>query len=55
MENTISTITTTLSPAALWEVVGNVMPFAAATTLFALGFYLVRRIMRKAKKAQGGI
>lgn len=55
MEAAVNTITETLSPTALWGQVSTIMPFAAAITLFAFGFYLVRKIMGKAKKGKGGI
>lgn len=55
MENAIGTITETLSPTALWGQVQGIMPFAASMTLFAFGFYLVRRIMSKTRKGKGGV
>ena len=55
MENVITDLTTSFSSANLWGVVGNVVPFLAITTLFALGFYLVKRILNKGKKLKGGI
>lgn len=55
MENTISTITTTITANALWETVGHVVPVALTVTLFALGFYLVRRQLKKVSKGKGGM
>lgn len=55
MSNTISTITTTVTPEALWGIVGNIVPLALVVTLFALGFYLVRRQMKKVAKGKGGM
>lgn len=55
MEAVISSITTALSAANLWAIVGNVVPFLATSVLFGLGFYLVKRILNKVKRAKGGM
>lgn len=55
MTNAISTITTTITADALWGQVGNVIPVALTVTLFALGFYLVRRQLKKVSKGKGGM
>lgn len=55
MANTISTITTTITGEALWGIVGQVVPVALIVTLFSLGFYLVRRQLKKVSKAKGGM
>lgn len=55
MEAVISSITAALSAANLWAIVGNVVPFLAISVLFGLGFYLVKRILNKVKRAKGGI
>lgn len=55
MANVVSSLTTSLSATELWGIVGNVVPFLAITTLFGLGFYLLKRIINKGKKAKGGI
>lgn len=55
MEAVISSITTTLSAANLWAIVGNVVPFLAISVLFGLGFYLVKKILNKVKRAKGGM
>lgn len=55
MEAVISSITTSLSAANLWAIVGNVVPFLAISVLFGLGFYLVKRILNKVKRAKGGM
>lgn len=55
MDSVISSLVTSLSGANLWAIVGSVVPFLAITVLFGLGFYLVKRILNKAKKAKGGI
>lgn len=55
MDAVITALNTALSADNLWGTVGSVVPFLAITTLFALGFYLVKRILNKAKRAKGGI
>lgn len=55
MEEVISSLTTSLSAANLWGVVGDVVPFLAISVLFGLGFYLVKRILNKTKRAKGGM
>lgn len=55
MDAVISSLVSSLSGANLWGIVGSVVPFLAITVLFGLGFYLVKRILNKAKKAKGGI
>ena len=51
----ITALTTALSADNLWGIVGSVVPFLAICTLFGLGFYLVKRILNKAKRAKGGM
>ncbi len=55
MEAVVTSLTTALSAANLWEIVGNVVPFLAISVLFGLGFYLVKRILNKVKRAKGGM
>lgn len=55
MEAVITSITTALSAANLWAIVGDVVPFLAISVLFGLGFYLVKRILNKVKRAKGGM
>ena len=55
MEAVISSLTSSLSAANLWGVVGSVVPFLAISVLFGLGFYLVKRVLNKTKKAKGGM
>lgn len=55
MENTVAIIADTVTPTALWGIVGNVVPIALIVTLFALGFYLVRRQLKKVSKGKGGM
>ncbi len=55
MEAVITSLTTALSAANLWSTVGTVVPFLAISVLFGLGFYLVKRILNKVKRAKGGM
>lgn len=55
MEAVVTQLTTSLSAANLWGVVGDVVPFIAISVLFGLGFYLVKRVLNKTKRAKGGI
>lgn len=55
MEAVITSLTTQLSAANLWGIVGTVVPFLAISVLFGLGFYLVKRILNKTKRAKGGM
>lgn len=55
MDAVITSLTTALSSANLWGVVGSVVPLLAISVLFGLGFYLVKRILNKTKKAKGGM
>lgn len=55
MENVIADISTTLSAANLWGIVGKIVPILGISVLFGLGYYLVKRIMNKVKRAKGGM
>lgn len=55
MENVVTQITTSLSATNLWGVVGDIVPLLAVSVLFGLGFYLVKRIINKTKRAKGGM
>lgn len=55
MNAVVSSLTTELSAANLWGIVGNAVPIISVTVLFALGFYLVRRAVKKGSKAKAGI
>lgn len=55
MDAVITSITTALSADNLWGIVGNIVPILAISVLFGLGFYLVKRILNKVKRARGGI
>lgn len=55
MESVVTSITTALSADTLWGVFGSVVPILAISVLFGLGFYLIKRILNKTKRAKGGI
>lgn len=55
MDAVITALSSALSADNLWGIVGSVVPFLAICTLFGLGFYLVKRILNKAKRAKGGM
>lgn len=55
MTNTVTAITGAVNAEALWGIVGNVVPVVLIVTLFALGFYLIRRQMKKVSKGKGGM
>lgn len=55
MAAVVASLGTELSAANLWGVVGDAVPIIGITTLFALGFYLVRRAVKKGSKAKAGI
>ena len=55
MGNVITSIGNAVSADNLWGIVGNIVPILAISVLFGLGFYLVKRIMNKIKRAKGGM
>lgn len=55
MEAVVTSLTTELSAANLWGIVGKAVPIIAVTVLFALGFWLVKRAVKKGSKAKAGI
>ena len=50
MEAVVSSITTTLSAANLWGIVGNIVPLLGIVILFALGFGLVMKLVNRLKR-----
>lgn len=55
MTAVITSLTTTLSAENLWGIVGTIVPILGISVLFGLGFYLVKRILNKVKRAKGGM
>lgn len=55
MSAVISSLTTTLSASNLWGVIGDAVPLIGVVTLVALGFFIVRRAVKKLSKGKGGM
>lgn len=55
MTNAISTLSTTVSSDALWGVFGNCIPYIGVVVLVALGFYLVRKMIKGVSKGKARI
>ena len=55
MSAVVTKLTTTLSAENLWGVFGEAVPIIGVTVLVALGFYLVRKAIKKASKAKAGV
>lgn len=55
MEAVVTALTTTLSADNLWGVFGTAVPIIGVVTLVALGFFLVKRAIKKLSKMKGGV
>lgn len=55
MEEAVTAITGAITPAGLWGVFAKVMPLVGIVTLASLGFYLIRRQIKKVSKFKGGM
>ena len=55
MTEVVTSVSNSLSAANLWGIVGEVVPILAISVLFGLGFYLIKRILNKIKRAKGGM
>lgn len=55
MSAVITALTTTLSANNLWAVFADAVPLIGVVTLVALGFFLVRRAVKKLSKMRGGV
>lgn len=49
MANVVGQLTTGLTADTLWTSVSSVMPFVIGITLFAFGFWLVKKIVKKVR------
>ena len=49
MASAVNTLNTGLTADALWGSVGVVMPLVVTVTLFAFGFWLVKKIVKKVR------
>lgn len=55
MQTAISTLESTVSADALWGVFNTAVPYIAVITLFAFGFYIVRKLIKHIAKGKAGI
>lgn len=55
MDNVVTELGSSLSATNLWGIVASIVPILAISVLFGLGFYLVKRIINKIKRAKGGM
>lgn len=55
MDEAVTAVTTNITSAGLWEVFAKVMPIVGIVTLASLGFYLIRRQIKKVSKFKGGM
>lgn len=55
MENAVNTLSATVSADALWGVFNTAIPYISVITLFAFGFYVVRRLIKHIAKGKAGI
>lgn len=55
MENVVSSLTSSLSATNLWGIVGSVVPFLAIAVLFALGFNLVKSIIKGIRSKRASV
>lgn len=52
MSNIVSQLTTGVTPATIFSVVGDVMPFVISMIPIALGLYMLRKVVKGAGKAK---
>lgn len=55
MNAVVTALTTTLSADNLWGVIASAVPLIGVVTLFGLGFFLVKRAVKKLGKAKTGM
>lgn len=55
MSAVITALTTTLSSNNLWAIFADAVPLIGVVTLVSLGFFLVRRSVKKLSKMRGGV
>lgn len=55
MDTVWTALNENVTPALLGAELKNAIPFIAATALFAFGFYLIRRAVKKATRGKAGI
>lgn len=55
MNTAVNTLATTVNSEALWGVFNTTIPYISVVVLVALGFYLVRRMIKGVSKAKAKI
>lgn len=55
MANVVTSLSNTVSGEALWGVFATAVPYIATITLFAFGFYIVRKLIKHIAKGRAGI
>ena len=55
MANVVTSLSSTVSGEALWGVFATAVPYIATITLFAFGFYIVRKLIKHIAKGKAGI
>lgn len=55
MQGIISQLTTGITVDTLFSVVSNVIPFVIVMVMASFGFYVLRKVIKKASKGKAGI
>lgn len=55
MQGTVNALTATLTESAIWGEFTILAPFVASMVLVSIGFYLLKRVLRKTSKLKGGV
>lgn len=55
MQNVVTSLSSTVSGEALWGTFATAIPYIATITLFAFGFYIIRRLIKKIAKGKAGV
>lgn len=55
MQNVVTSLSSTVSGEALWGTFATAVPYIAVITLFAFGFYIIRRLIKKIAKGKAGV
>lgn len=52
MENTVSTLATTVNANSMWQVFADAIPFISVVVLVSFGFYIIRKLVRGLSKGK---
>lgn len=55
MENAITSLSSSVSSASLWQVFTDAIPYISVVVITAFGFYLVRRMIKGLSKGKAKI